>query len=78
MIKWLVLNEDDEIRFVCDTRYSAEVESANERINDVYQGFTPDEHRFVQAKYVGDTTEKMPYSNLWCGAYDLKNWEVLA
>ena len=53
MIKWLAVNEDDMIRAICDTEYSAMMEAEMERINDIEQGFTPDEYRFVKAEFIG-------------------------
>jgi len=59
MTKWLVLDEDDEIRAICDSKFEAEQVSEDLRVNDIYEGFTPDEHHFVKARYVGDIPASM-------------------
>lgn len=68
MIKWLAVNEDDMIRAICDTRDNAMWEAECERINDIGQGFTPDEYRFVKAEFIGN-------GDMWADdIYREENW----
>lgn len=71
MIKWLAINEDDMIRAICDTRDDAIWEAECERINDIQQGFTPDEYHFVKAEYIGESEDR------WSDIYREENWMVV-
>ena len=71
MIKWLAVNEDNMIRFICDTRYDAMLYACDEMRNDIEKGFTPDMYRFIKAEYVGES------GDMWGdGTYDEENWRL--
>lgn len=77
MIKWLAVNDDDMIRAISDSRDVVVYSAMCESINDVQQGFTPDEYRYVRAEYVGNNVKNIVMDCLEYGYDDIyteENW----
>lgn len=80
MVKWLAVNEDDMIRFICDDRKDAMICACDEARNDIEQGFDPDMYRFIHAEYIGDPSgvENTPYGvHLKDDIYSEENWRLV-